>query len=249
VSEAIELGGIRARRYAEANSELEALVPNWLSEGRVDGAKELRKDRVWLWNGITLKLFPARSGLGSKLRGSRAVRCAELHAEIAPIRSPKPILATSDAHGVSLLAYEYVEGLQLKDLWKSDQAARDSYPEFLADMHKHGVFHGDFHLDQSIWSGEHWYLLDLEGIRHSLRNIRPRNLVIGHWTRVSFDLEVHCKLTPEELRALFDRYVAAGGLAEEPDELWSAICAQVKQNRVEWEKWPLYAQENSGNKS
>ncbi len=237
MSEVIELAGIRVRRYGEARLELETLIPIWLREGDAIGAEVIRAGRVWRWRDFAVKIFTARSGLVQQIRASRAIRCAELYSEIQPIHSPRPVLATHDEYGRSLLVYEYVEGEQMKDLWATDSIARESFPKFLAEMHKRGVYHGDFHLDQAIWCGEHWYLIDLEGIRHRLRNFLPKRLIEGHWSRVSFGLAFHCKARPEELRALFDRYIEASGFSDKPDELWQRIEARVKGHWDEWRQW------------
>lgn len=237
MSEAIELEGIRVRRYGAAQPELEALIPSWLRDGEAKGAQEIRAGRVWRWNGFAVKLFRTRAGLAAQVRSSRAMRSAEIYSEIQPIRSPRPVLATHDAFGRSLLVYEYVEGKQMKDLWTTDSLARERFPEFLAEMHMRGVYHGDFHLDQAIWSAGHWYLIDLEGIRHRLRNFFPKRLVEGHWSRISFDLMFHCKAAPEELRALFDRYLEASGYTDDPDGLWKRISSRVDAHWEEWRAW------------
>jgi hypothetical protein len=234
MSETVELEGVRVRRYSAPQPELEALIPAWLRAGNLKDTLEVRPGRLWRWKDFAVKLFPARGALATQIRSSRAIRCANLHSEILPIRSPQPVLASSDAFGSSLLVYDYVEGRQMKELWSSDARAREHLPGFLAEMHKCGVYHGDFHLDQAIWDGEHWFLIDLEGIRHRLRNFLPKRLVEGHWSRVSFGLVFHCKAEEEEIRTLFEQYIQLSGFADDSDDLWKRICDRVKGH---WEDW------------
>lgn len=238
----VETGDAAGFRYAELPPGLLERAGTWLTAGDVPDGDELRAGRVWRRRtpdqgglDLAIKLFPARSRLADRLRPSAAVRVADMHEALRPLATPRPVLALSGGPAgkrrAALLAYEFVAGRHLDALWGEDPAAVEAFPLFLAQLHAHGVHHGDFHLHNVVWDGERWVLLDLDGMRHPLRKLFPWRLVVDQWARVTFFLEAHGDVPAEAVRPLFDAYLAAAGAGRDAEGAWAEVLARTGRHR------------------
>ena len=89
-----------------------------------------------------MKFSPPKASLRDRFRPNAAIRSVRAYERIAPIRSPRPVLAMSGASG--LLVTEFIEGDFVERIWESEPHSMDKLVEFLAEMHERRVFHGDF---------------------------------------------------------------------------------------------------------
>jgi hypothetical protein len=199
--------------------EIEAALPAWIA-GDMRAAETLKVGRVWRSGAWAVKRYPRPKTLLARLRRPPALRTAELHFAIAPVRSPMPVCALRLPAEESLLVSEFVEGGFVHVLWSEDPEARAALPRFVADMHQAGVFHGDLHAGNMIWNGEAWYLIDLDGLRHRLRVLVParRRLVIDQWGRLLLSVKGRAGMRP-----LFEEYLVLMGLEWSRDEAWAAV--------------------------
>ena len=117
-----------------------------------------------------------------------------------------------------------------------DPAAVQAFPGFMAELHAHGVFHGDFQVLNSVWTGAEWVLLDLEDVRHSLHALRRSRLVLDQWGLLCFSLEFHADRGVAELRGLFDRYWQALGRPAGTEAQWDAVLRRVELHREQYRR-------------
>ena len=208
--------------------ELTGVLAAWAERGDLSAARPVKPGRVWRVGDVALKRFERRHGLLERLRPSPARRSAALHDRIAPVKSPAPVaLLERGGRGESLLASEFVDGGFLHELWDSDPAALDALPAFMAGMHERRVFHGDLHAGNMIWDGTDWFLIDLVGLRHPLRTLFPRQLVLDSWGRLHFGIGRR-----PGMRALFERYLERTGLAWDRDDAWRAVEREAQRVKV-----------------
>lgn len=219
--------------WGEIPAELDERLPTWLARWDVPGGDPIKPGSVYRWRGYLVKLTPARKGLRHLGRASAAVRSALRHEALRPIRSPRPYVALDvpepGGGPRGLLVTEFIEGRFLEEVWRAEPLAMDRFVDFLVTMHARRVFHGDFHFHNAIWSGEHWYLIDLEGLRHPLRTLFPRRLILDHWARIHF-----CLALPDDLEPHFRRYLARARLAWDPDEAWGDVAALAQAFVARW---------------
>lgn len=218
--ERLKVGEFGGWRYGALPRAVLTQLEGWLDEERVDGALELKPGRVWRVGDFVVKLSRPRRGADAWLRKSAAVRAADLHARIAPIRSPRPFVALDKRTGgklvASLLVSEFIEGRRLPQVWSGDAPAREAFPLFLAEMHRHGVFHGDLGVFNTLWDGRAWVLLDLDGLRGRLHALRKTALVVDQWARVLAVLD-----QPTSVRAAFEGYLKNAPRLAAPERVWA----------------------------
>ena len=222
---------------------LEPLLASWAERGTLDDATQIKSDRVWRAGSWAIKRFDGRHGLLERLRDSPARRCVQLHKRIAPVPSPAPVCVLErpsrtsvGAPRESLLVSEFIDGRFLHVLWNDEPDALAALPGFVAAMHHARVFHGDLHAGNMIWSGVAWYLIDLDGLRHRLRTLFPRRLILDHWGRLYFG--VGCR---DDLRPLFDDYLERMGLRWERDRAWRDVQCEAQhvcETRLGPGSWP-----------
>jgi len=240
VRDPIRIGDFRGFRYAELEPELLERVPRWLAEERVAEGTDLKRGRVFRWKDYAVKFGEPERRLRDLPRPSRAVRSADLHRKLLPLATPRPYLALERRVRLrveqSLLVSEFIAGERFFDLWGRDARAVAAFPLFLADMHVRGIFHGDFHLENALWNGAAWYLIDLESVRHRLHGLFPGKFLEAHWAIVTFDLGEKCQARESELRALFETYWARSERTADPAPTWRRIQERAERMRRDWER-------------
>jgi len=214
--EPFTLGEYRGYRYRDCPPELIAKLPEWLRLGRCpegEGGEDLQGGRVFGWNELVLKFGGPANRWRDVLRPSSSLRSADLHQRLLPIRTPHPVLAIERRAGRTVtdhvLVSERIRGRFLDELWGSDPAACEAFVDFLIGMARRRVYHGDLHVWNCMWDGREWVLMDLESLRHPLRRLRKRHLLLGIWSRISWDLG-----QPPELQPFFERFCSELGLRD-----------------------------------
>lgn len=225
----LQVGGESGFRYAELDGETQTALETWVRERSVPDGEVIKLGAVYRWRDLLVKFSPPTDSLRDRFRANAAIRSVRAYERIAPIRSPKPIVAMAGPSG--LLVTEFVEGDFVERIWQSEPASMDRLVEFLAAMHEHHVFHGDFHAHNMIWSGEEWYLIDLEGLRHPLRTMFPKRLIEDHWARLHF-----CLGLAPELEGYFHRYLEIAALDWSPALAWKRV---TELSRGMSDAWPL----------
>lgn len=225
----------RVRLFDGAEPELEARARRWFEYGPGPGDVVIKPERVWRSGPLAVKRFPAQLSVRLRLRRSGARLNADLHFALAPVHTPTPWLVLEARDGSSLLVCEFIEGRFLGAMWNDGGPGVAAFPHFMAAMHTRGVFHGDFHLFNALWNGRDWVLLDLEGLRHPLRRMRPRSLIFDHWGRIHFSLRGTLGL-----KACFATYVEAAGLGWDVERAWPRIVALSGAMAVERGVDPAY---------
>lgn len=221
-------GGIRGLRYGASAPELEEAAPRWLAEGRVVEGEDLKGGRVFRLGEWVVKFYEARRGWKS-LRSPLPLQCAQLHAELLPIRTPAPKLALAVPSGAGLLVSEFVEGVHPNFGW-GDAELQLSLPLFVAEMHRRGVFHGDLNARNLLWTGEEWVLLDVESLRRGLHLLRRRRLIESQWARLLGPL----RQKPGK-RECFEAYLEAAGLDWDREKSWQRVEALAWRFVADWD--------------
>jgi hypothetical protein len=137
----------------------------------------------------------------------------------------------------SLLVSEFVAGEFLHRLWNGGGPGVAAFPGFMAKMHEHGVFHGDFHLGNALWNGSAWVLLDLEGVRAGRRTLDRRTLVLDQWARVHLGLR-----GARGLQAAFEEYLERRGLRWNAAAVWPEIVQRSRHLALARGADPTYAE-------
>jgi hypothetical protein len=210
--------------YAEIPAGLLDRVPEWLERYEVPGAREIRPHRVYRRDDLLVKLYGPGDTFKDRFRRSRAVRSADWYARLLPLRTPRPLLAIElrswGRVTQALLVAEFVSGHSLTELWNERHAlahdAFDALPRFMAEMHRHRVYHGDLHPQNLIWDGREWTLIDLDGMRR--RQHVGRRIVERQWVRLFVSLGGDRRLRP-----YFEAYLDAAGWRWDADAAWRRI--------------------------
>jgi tRNA A-37 threonylcarbamoyl transferase component Bud32 len=219
----LEAPGLRAFAYGEERGELLELARAWLARGPQPEDQVLKEGRVWRHGPYAVKRFEPGLSVRLHLRPSHARRNAQLHFALAPVPTPRPYLVLEDRSGASLLVAEFVAGEFLHHLWNAGGPGVEAFAGFMAEMHRHGVFHGDFHLGNALWTGRAWVLLDLEGVRARRRTLDRRTLVLDQWARVHLGLR-----GARGLQATFRTYLELRGLRWDVARVWPEIVARSR---------------------
>jgi tRNA A-37 threonylcarbamoyl transferase component Bud32 len=224
-------GRARGFRYGVIPADVESALPRWLASRSVEEGAAIKPGRVYRSGSWLVKIFGPSRALKDALRRSGAVRTADLHARLLPVRTPAPLVALEERRGPflerSLLVTEFVEGLSLREAFGRDEPARQALGPFLALLHRRGVFHGDLHPQNAIWNGSEWVLLDLASLRHPLRRLARRRLILDQWAEFATGLGADARL--EEC---FARYLAAAGLAWDPRAAWAEVRLRAERIRA-----------------
>lgn len=220
-------GAARGFRYDELPADVAERLPRWITERRVDGGVEIKPGRAYRFGPWMVKLSPPSRSLRDLLRASPAIRASDAHSRLAPIRTPRPLVAlewrTRGWLDGSLSVCEFVDGPSLAEVWQRDMRATHAFPAFMARMHRQRVFHGDFHPLNVIWSGTDWVLIDLDSIRHGLHALRWRAIVETQWARLLRGLGFD-----ERLRSSFEAYLAEGAIPWPAESTWQRIVARAR---------------------
>jgi hypothetical protein len=169
----------RGRSYPPWSEEFRSKLNGWLENPT--GGVPLKPGVVWRFDNCVVKRFPARTGLSRLWRNPEALAVADRFRKILPVPSPRPWLALAHPDGRGILISDFIEGRIFKELWEHGGPPMEAFPAFMALMHKHGVFHGDPNCRNMIWTGDHWVLLDLGGLRTGLHLLRPRYQMRRQW--------------------------------------------------------------------
>lgn len=238
VREPISIGDARGFRYAELGADLLRNAPAWIEARAVPDGEEIRPGRLYRWSRFAIKFYgrPRGSPVKDRLGPSPAIKSADRHAAILPLRSPRPVLAVDrgrgSRHRTGLFVYEWVDGRFLDDLGELEDDGVLTFPPFMARMHEAGIFHGDFHLRNFLYDGEDWNLLDLDGLRHRFRNLWPARLAEDDWSRVWFGLDVHCGAGESDVRTLFDAYLRETRILRDGEASWARIHSRLERHRA-----------------
>jgi hypothetical protein len=231
-AERFAVGGARGWSWGELDPNVRARLEAWLERGPDQDCETLKPGRVWRFRDVAVKRFPSEGLVRWGLRRSRARRTAELSLALEGVRTPRPIAALEARNGASLYVSEFVDGELLHRIWNAGGPGVEAFPRFLALLHARRVFHGDFHLQNAIWDGRDWVLIDLEGLRHPLRSLPHVKRMLDDWARVHFSLR-----GARGLRPAFERYL--GALREDraiwgdADRAWTSIVERSRRLAVE----------------
>lgn len=225
------VGPARGFRYGELPTDVENALPRWLATSRVDGGTAIKPGSVYR-SGEWLVKFTGRSRAPKDLvRPASSIRSADLHERLLPVRTPAPLVALEVRRGPflesSLLVAEFVHGSSMHDAFLHDERARDALGPFLALLHRRGVFHGDLHPANTIWNGAEWVLIDLASLRHPLRRMFRRHLILEQWAQLAFRLGP----TPD-LEFSFGSYLALAHLGWDPRGAWAKIVRRAERIRA-----------------
>ncbi len=231
------IGGLQVRALGPPDARLEAQARAWLEHGPGHGVVVIKPGRVWRHGELAIKVFPAEHLVALGLRRSRARRSAEMHASLAPLSTPRPRLVLEGNGGRSLLVSEFIKGQFLNVIWKDNGSGVQAFPHFMAEMHRRGRLHGDFHESNALWTGREWVLLDLDGIRGHLHSLRRFSLIVRHWGRIHMAL-----LGASGLKHSFATYLDAAKLTWDLERSWTKVVAcsagMARQRGID----PAYAQ-------
>lgn len=222
-------GQARGFRYREVPADVESALPRWLALGHVEEGKAIKAGHVYRWGRWLVKFTSRSRALKDIFRRGSAIRIADLHKRLLPIRTPAPLLALELRRGFfleqSVLVTEFVEGPTLREVFGRDKRATQALGPFLASLHGQGVFHGDLHPRNAIWNGSEWVLIDI-ALRHWLRRFSRRRLILEQWAMLAY------KLRPENVvEECFASYLAAAGMNWDPKASWSEVKRRAERKR------------------
>jgi aminoglycoside phosphotransferase (APT) family kinase protein len=228
-------GRARGLRYGEIPADIAESIERWLLARHVDDAITIKDRRVYRRGPWLYKFFAPRRRLRGLVRPDPAIRSADQHARLAPIRTPAPLVALGVRDGLfrgpSLLVMEFVEGERMAEAFARDEQARIALARLLAAMHRRRIFHGDFHPANLIWDGQEWVVIDVGALRHPLRTLRPGHLAIEQWAELDSRLG-----SPPELRALFELYLDELGASTDRERAWRAVALRSKVRSAQREE-------------
>lgn len=222
---------VRGVAWGGVEPALREELDAWLRGGPPPEGTPLKPGRVLRRGAIVLKLYPPPIRLRDRVRRAPALRVASQWERLLPIPSPAPRLAAALVRGGprrSVLASDFVEGRSFERLFPHDAAAVAAFPSFLAELHRRGVVHADFHLHNALWDGARWLLLDLDGVTHALRRLRARSFLLTQWARIWLGVD-----RSEGLFPLFERFVAEAGLGWDPAAAWERVRERASAWRAE----------------
>lgn len=220
-------------QYGELPGEVTRRLPGWLRLREVTEGIEIRPRRAYRFDDWLVKFYAGGHPLKDRLRRSAAIRSADWHARLLPLRTPQPLLAIEERRrGLvtgAVLVTEFVRGPSLAELWCQPEIETrqvfDAFTRFLADMHRERVHHGDVHPGNFLWDGKEWVLIDLDGMRG--RQTITRRIVERQWLRMLLVLR-----DEERLRPLFMSYLRAAERDWPADAAWQRLHDQTAAVRA-----------------
>ena len=222
------IGAARGFRYGEVPSDVEAALPRWLERSAVEDGVAIKPGRVYRKGRWLVKFSGPSRAAKDLVRRASSIRSADLHARLLPVRTPAPLLALEVRQGPfleqGLLVAEFVEGPSMHEAFRDDERARAALAPFLALLHGRGVFHGDLHPANTIWNGSEWVLIDLDSLRHPLRRLFRRRLILEQWAQLAFRLGAG-----PHLEAAFASYVDLARLGWDPRAAWAKILRRAER--------------------
>ena len=227
VRERYACGPARGFRYGAIPADVERALPRWVDERRVADGATIKDGAVYRTGAWLVKFEGASPSVKDALRPASSIRIADLHARLQPVRTPAPLVALEMRRGAfldgSLLVTEFIEGATLFEAFGRDERAVRALAPFLATLHRRGVFHGDLHPWNLIWSGTEWVLIDLASLRHPLRTLRRKHLILDQFAEFAYRLG-----DDERVRGCFEQYLAAARLDWDPRGAWDEIVRRAE---------------------
>lgn len=217
--------GVRGVRYGATTSEQDELFAGWVARGHARPHAELKTD-VFAAGELCAKFFDPPSLVRRLSDHATAHRAARLALDIAPLPTPRPLLAVGGVGPQgrrSLLVTELVRGVSLNEAWGADARARGALPALVASMHAHGVHHGDLHPANLLWDGERLFVIDVTALRRGLHRLFPRRLAVGQWARLLLHLA-----DVEGVREAHRTYVALRG-RDDAEASWQRVIAHARR--------------------
>jgi len=224
------LAGRRGIRYAPTTPAQDELFRAWVLAGDARPFPEL-KGGVFRAGELVVKFFRPPSG-ARRLRGDTAHRAARIALELAPLATPRPLLAVGGVgrrRAESLLVTEFVPGAPLDVAWDEHREVRRALPRLLAAMHERSLHHGDLHPGNLIWDGTRLFLIDVTAMRRGLHLLFAGRLVEAQWARLLLYVG-----DVEGLRQAFLEYARMRGRSE-PEAAWRRV---VERTRDLIRRWP-----------
>ena len=226
----------RGFQYDDLPDDLLREVPGWLRQGVVADGQAIRPGRAYRRRDWLVKIYGPGHPLKDRFRRSAAIRSADWHGRLVPLRTPHPLLAIEvRRHGLitrALLVTEFIAGPSLTELWhRRDAATGDAiqaFARFLAEIHHGRVNHGDVHPANFLWDekGKEWVLIDLDAMRPRKRI--TRRIIERQWVRMLLILG-----SEERLRALFESYLQAAAHNWPREAAWQRVHQQCSAIRAE----------------
>lgn len=227
-------GSFVGRSFEPLPEELRERLPAWLEARAVPEGQILKQACVFGWGDWVFKFGSQHKRFRDRFRQSPAMRSARLYERLRPIRSPRPLLVLSDRRSLDrfddLLVMEWVRGRFAHELWGKDPGAQRALAGFMSQMTRRGIFHGDFHVNNFLWNGNEWVLLDLTGIRHFFRTLRRRPLVVEQWAKLYLTLE-----RVPSVQETFQLFAELTPGYQDAD-LWPAVLAHAAGIEHHWPK-------------
>jgi len=202
---AVSFGVLRGTCWGQVDPSLLERLCTWARNGPDAECIEFKPGRVWRWRDVVVKWFHDDLRVRIGLRSATAFRASAAAMAMPAGSAARPIAAFKVSRSSSVLVSEFVSGGDMYHAWQCDDRCIESFGVLMACLHSRGIHHGDLHPGNLIWTGDHWVLLDLESLRHRLRNLNPRRQAIAQWARVYVKLKrdprvrdafhVYCGLT------------------------------------------------------
>lgn len=169
-----------------------------------------------------LKFYSAKSKgqqLLFRLGYARGLHSFDAATELlaADVRVPTPLACLLSSGGMMLLTQGIVEARDLKAQWQEniEPAKRElllsSAGSTLASLHRAGYCHGDCKWSNFLWSGDGFYLVDLEGAKKTAVGGKKQARDLARFTVNAEDLGVG----PECFELFLESYLEGGNHSRE----------------------------------
>lgn len=219
-------GPWRGRSYPPWSEALLPRLEDWLAEPSPRGTV-VKPGVVWRCEDWAVKRFPAARP--RFWRSPPSILAAERFRTVWPIPSPRPWLALTHEDGRGLLVSDFIAGESFLDLFGRRSPGMDAFPAFMAEMHRHNVFHGDLNCQNMLWNGERWVLIDLDGLRTGLHRWRRSHLIRRQWAQ----LYAFRDFSPA-IRDSFWHYYELMHPGRSPEEDWHEVEARARALPRNW---------------
>ena len=183
-----------------------------------------------------LKYYQAKSTAQKmlfRLGYSRGLRSFDAATQLlrANVKVPQPLSCLLLPRGMMLLTEGIEQSKDLKALWQSRVEARQqelllaNAGATLARLHGAGYSHGDCKWSNWLWSGEEFYLVDLEGVKQASVGGKNQARDLARFTVNAEDLGV----SAETFERFLDGYLSGGPRSRE--DVINAILPTLGQLR------------------